>query len=231
MPPRKTRSSAKSNKHSDADAHLNEGSDDVAQRKTGKRKRSAAVKGDVENKNDDDACKPSYSRWLMKSEPESRIENGVDVKFGIEDLKALPNQTGCWDGVRNYQARNFMREMKVGQQAFFYHSNCKEPGIAGLMKIVKEAYVDHTQFDKKDVHYDPSSKADNPKWHMVDVQFERMVKRFIPLAELKKYHLEHRVKGGPLKDMSLFTRARLSVQPLTAEEFEFVLSLENEDPI
>lgn len=135
MPPRKTRSSAKSNKHSDADAHLNEGSDDVAQRKTGKRKRSAAVKGDVENKNDDDACKPSYSRWLMKSEPESRIENGVDVKFGIEDLKALPNQTGCWDGVRNYQARNFMREMKVGQQAFFYHSNCKEPGIAGLMKV------------------------------------------------------------------------------------------------
>ncbi|XP_067307276.1 thymocyte nuclear protein 1 isoform X2 [Pseudorasbora parva] len=232
MPPKKTtRSSAKSNKHTDADAQHNKACDDVAQIKSGKRKRSAAVKDDVEKSKNDDACKASYSHWLMKSEPESRIENGVDVKFGIEDLKALPDQTGCWDGVRNYQARNFMREMKVGQQAFFYHSNCKEPGIAGLMKIVKEGYVDHTQFDKKDVHYDPSSKADNPKWSMVDVQFERMAERFISLAELKKYHLEHKAKGGPLKDMALFTRARLSVQPLTAEEFDFVLSLENEDPI
>uniref|UniRef100_A0A8C2IR03 Thymocyte nuclear protein 1 n=1 Tax=Cyprinus carpio TaxID=7962 RepID=A0A8C2IR03_CYPCA len=209
MPPKKrTRSSAKSTKHTDADAQHSEGSEDVAQLKTGKRNRSAAVKSDVEKNKDDDACKSSYSHWLMKSEPESRIENGVDVK-----------------------ARNFMRDMKVGQQAFFYHSNCKEPGIAGLMKIVKEAYVDHTQFDKKDVHYDPSSKADNPKWSMVDVQFERMTERFIPLAELKKYHLQHKAKGGPLKDMALFTRARLSVQPLTAEEFYFVLSLENEDPI
>ncbi|XP_051717572.1 thymocyte nuclear protein 1 [Ctenopharyngodon idella] len=232
MPPKKTtRSSAKSNKHTDADAQHNKESDDVAQLKTGKRKRSAALKNDVEKNKNDDTCKASYSHWLMKSEPESRIENGVDVKFGIEDLKALPNQTGCWDGVRNYQARNFMRDMKVGQQAFFYHSNCKEPGIAGLMKIVKESYVDHTQFDKKDAHYDPSSKADNPKWSMVDVQFERMAKRFISLAELKKYHLQHKAKGGPLKDMALFTRARLSVQPLTAEEFDFVLSLENEDPI
>ncbi|XP_073673300.1 thymocyte nuclear protein 1 [Garra rufa] len=232
MPPKKTtRSSAKSTKHTDADAQQCEGSDDVAQRKTGKRKRSAGVKSDVEKNKDDDAGKAFYSHWLMKSEPESRIENGVDVKFGIEDLKALPNQTGCWDGVRNYQARNFMRDMKEGQEAFFYHSNCKEPGIAGLMKIVKEAYVDHTQFDKKDVHYDASSKADNPKWSMVDVQFERMTKRFIPLTELKKYHLQHKAKGGPLKDMALFTRARLSVQPLTTEEYDFVLSLENEDPI
>ncbi|XP_026081996.1 thymocyte nuclear protein 1 [Carassius auratus] len=232
MPPKKrTRISAKSTKQSAADAQHCEGSDDDVQLKTGKRNRAAAVKRDVEKNKNDDACKSSYSHWLMKSEPESRIENGVDVKFGIEDLKALPSQTGCWDGVRNYQARNFMRDMKEGQQAFFYHSNCKEPGIAGLMKIVKEAYVDHTQFDKKDVHYDPSSKADNPKWSMVDVQFERMTKRFIPLAELKKYHLQHKAKGGALKDMALFTRARLSVQPLTAEEFDFVLSLENEDPI
>ncbi|XP_062872931.1 thymocyte nuclear protein 1 [Trichomycterus rosablanca] len=172
-----------------------------------------------------------FTHWLMKSEPESRIQKGVDVKFGIEDLKALPKQTGCWDGVRNYQARNFMRDMKVGQQAFFYHSNCKEPGIAGIIKIVKEAYVDHTQFDKNDVHYDPSSKPENPKWSMVDVQFERMTKRFIPLAELKKYHLKHKSSDGPLRNMALFTRARLSVQPLTAEEFDFVLSLEDADPI
>ncbi|KAI7800794.1 thymocyte nuclear protein 1 [Triplophysa rosa] len=232
MPPKKiTRSSAKSNKHTedvDAQQNVNEESGDS---RTGKRKRSAAVKLDVKKNKSDQTSKASYSYWLMKSEPESRIENGVDVKFGIEDLKALPNQTGCWDGVRNYQARNFMRDMKVGQQAFFYHSNCKEPGIAGLMKIVKESYVDHTQFDKKDPHYDPSSKPDNPKWSMVDVQFERMTQRFIPLSELKNYHLQHKVKGGPLKDLALFTRARLSVQPLTAAEFDFVLSLENADPV
>ncbi|XP_030394270.1 thymocyte nuclear protein 1 isoform X2 [Gopherus evgoodei] len=147
--------------------------------------------------------KQAYSHWLMKSEPESRFEKGVDVK-----------------------ARNFMRDMKVGQEAFFYHSNCKEPGIAGIIKIVKEAYPDHTQFDKKDPHYDSSSTKENPKWSMVDVQFERMTKRFIPLSELKAQHQAHRASGGPLKDMTLFTRQRLSVQPLTDEEFEFVLSLE-----
>uniref|UniRef100_A0A8C8VR79 Thymocyte nuclear protein 1 n=1 Tax=Pelusios castaneus TaxID=367368 RepID=A0A8C8VR79_9SAUR len=161
--------------------------------------------------------KQAFSHWLMKSEPESRFEKGVDVKFGIEDLKAQPNQTACWDGVRNYQARNFMRDMQVGQEAFFYHSNCKEPGIAGIIKIVKEAYPDHTQFDKKDPHYDSSSTKENPKWSMVDVQFVRMTKRFIPLSELKTHHQAHRGSGGPLKDMALFTRQRLSVQPLREE--------------
>ncbi|XP_029922977.1 thymocyte nuclear protein 1 [Myripristis murdjan] len=194
----------------------------------GKRKAPASDQG--RTKGEGSRSRPQYDHWLMKSEPESRFENGIDVKFGIEDLKALPNQTGCWDGVRNYQARNFMREMKEGQSAFFYHSNCKEPGIAGIMKITKEAYVDHTQFDKKDVHFDPSSKPDNPKWSMVDVQYQRMMKRFIPLSELKKYHLQHKAKGGPLKDMALFTRARLSVQPLTSEEYDFILSLENKGP-
>nr|XP_048683139.1 thymocyte nuclear protein 1 isoform X2 [Caretta caretta] len=139
--------------------------------------------------------KQVYSHWLMKSEPESRFEKGADVKFGIEDLKAQPNQTACWDGVRNYQ-------------------------------IVKEAYPDHTQFDKKDPHYDSSSTKENPKWSMVDVQFVRMTKRFIPLSELKAHYQVHRASGGLLKDMTLFTRQRLSVQPLTDEEFEFVLSLE-----
>ncbi|KAM9220706.1 thymocyte nuclear protein 1 isoform 2-T2 [Dugong dugon] len=169
------------------------------------------------------------SHWLMKSEPESRLEKGVDVKFGIEDLKAQPNQTACWDGVRNYQARNFLRAMKLEEEAFFYHSNCKEPGITGLMKIVKEAYPDHTQFEKKSPHYDPSSKKDNPKWSMVDVQFVRMMKRFIPLAELKTHHKAHKAIGGPLKDMALFTCQRLSVQPLTQEEFNFILSLEEKE--
>ncbi|XP_004375818.1 thymocyte nuclear protein 1-like [Trichechus manatus latirostris] len=106
------------------------------------------------------------SHWLMKSEPESQLEKGVDVKFGTEDLKAQPNQTACWDTVHSYQARNFLRAMKLEEEAFFYHSNCKEPGITGLMKIVKEAYPDHTQFEKNNPHYDPSSKKDNPKWSM-----------------------------------------------------------------
>uniref|UniRef100_A0A8C9M1F0 Thymocyte nuclear protein 1 n=1 Tax=Panthera tigris altaica TaxID=74533 RepID=A0A8C9M1F0_PANTA len=155
------------------------------------------------------------SYWLMKSEAESRLEKGVDVKFSIEDLKAQPKQTACWDGVRNYQARNFLRAMKLEQEAFFYHSNCKEPGIAGLVKIVKEAYPDHTQFEKNNPHYDPSSKEDNPKWSMVDVQFVRMMKRFITLAELKTHHQAHKATGGPLKNMALFSRQRLSIQPLT----------------
>ncbi|XP_047449321.1 thymocyte nuclear protein 1 [Mugil cephalus] len=194
-------------------------------------KRKAAASAGKDKRSSEAPAPPQFCRWLMKSEPESRFENGIDVKFGIEDLKALPEQTGCWDGVRNYQARNFMRQMKEGQLAFFYHSNCKNPGIAGVMKIVKESYVDHTQFDKKDVHYDASSKPHNPKWSMVDVKYQRMMKRYLPLSELKKYHLQHRAKGGPLKDMALFTRARLSVQPLTTEEFDFILSLEDKQPL
>ena len=101
---------------------------------------------------------PEFTHWLMKSEPESRFENGVDMKFGIDDLRAEPDSTACWDGVRNYSARNNMKAMKVGQQAFFYHSNTKPPGIVGIVDIVKEFYVDHTQFDKKDPHYDPKAK-------------------------------------------------------------------------
>ncbi|XP_069410739.1 thymocyte nuclear protein 1 isoform X2 [Ovis canadensis] len=139
------------------------------------------------------------SYWLMKSEPESRLEKGVDVKFSIEDLQAQPRQTTCWDGVRNYQ-------------------------------IVKEAYPDHTQFEKNNPHYDSSSKEDNPKWSMVDVQFVRMMKRFIPLAELRAHHQAHKASGGPLKNMALFTHQRLSVQRLTREEFDFILSLEEKEP-
>nr|ACQ58809.1 Thymocyte nuclear protein 1 [Anoplopoma fimbria] len=206
----------------------NTGKEDDGETVGGKRKAAAPVEFGKKQVNSE---APRYSHWLMKSEPESRFESGIDGKFGIEDLKALPDQTDCWDGVRNYQARNFMRQMKDGQLAFFYHSDCKEPGIAGIMKIVKEAYVDHTQFDKKDIHFDANSEPDNPKWSMVDVQYQRMLKRFFPLSELKKYHLQHRAKGGPLKDMALFTSARLSVQPLTPEEFDFILSLEDKEPL
>ena len=92
-----------------------------------------------ETKSDD----TEYTHWLMKSEPESRFEKGIDMKFGIDDLIACPDSTSCWDGVRNYSARNFMRAMKVGQQAFFYHSNTKPPGIIGVVDIVKESYVSY----------------------------------------------------------------------------------------
>lgn len=194
-----------------------------------KRKRQAEEstnQGAKATKNQEDE---SYTHWLMKSEPESRFENGVDVKFGLEDLKKEPDQTACWDGVRNYSARNFMKAMKVGQKAFFYHSNCKPPGVAGLVEIVKESYVDHTQFDKKDPHYDPKSSKDNPKWFMVDVKYVRDMKRYIPLHELKELHLEHKSSGGPLANLALFTKARLSVQPLTKTEFDFILNLEKKE--
>ncbi|XP_028413682.1 thymocyte nuclear protein 1-like [Dendronephthya gigantea] len=171
-----------------------------------------------------------FTKWLMKSEPESRIQNGVDVKFGIEDLKQSTDQTTHWDGVRNYQARNFMRDqMRIGELAFFYHSNCKEPGIAGIMEVVKESYVDHTQFDKADPHYDPKASKDKPKWFMVDVKYVRMMKRFISLKELRKIHMEHKEDGGPLKSLSLFTQSRLSVAPLTEEEYEYIKSLEDKE--
>ncbi|KAH3887518.1 thymocyte nuclear protein 1-like [Dreissena polymorpha] len=171
-----------------------------------------------------------YRHWLMKSEPESRYENGVDVRFGIEDLKSCPDQTACWDGVRNYQARNFMRDkMRKGDEVFFYHSNTKKPGICGICEVVRESYVDHTQFDSKDPHYDRTAKRDNPRWYMVDVKFKRMTRRFVSLAELKVLHAEHKQSGGPLKNLSLFTRARLSVQPISQEEWDYILTLESQE--
>jgi len=92
---------------------------------------------------------PRPTCWLIKSEPESRIERGVDVKFSLDDLRREPQSTACWDGVRNYQARNNMRAMLAGQRVFFYHSNCKEPAIVGLVEVVKEAYPDHTQVPRQ----------------------------------------------------------------------------------
>jgi len=140
----------------------------------------------------------SPSKWLIKSEPEARLENGVDVSFSFEALRKEPASTACWDGVRNYSARNHMRAMKAGQQSFFYHSNTKVPGIIGIVEVVKEAYVDHTQFDKKDPHYDPKSSKENPKWSMVDVKYVRPLKRYIPLQELKNYHLQHKASKGSI---------------------------------
>ncbi|MFV1997562.1 MAG: EVE domain-containing protein, partial [Acidiferrobacterales bacterium] len=100
--------------------------------------------------------------WLMKSEP---------GEFSINDLESMPDQTEHWDGVRNYQARNFMRDdMKIGDQVFFYHSNCDDVGIVGIAEVVKEGYPDFTAWDKNDSHYDPKTDPDNPRWIMVDIK-------------------------------------------------------------
>lgn len=151
--------------------------------------------------------------WLIKSEPET---------FSIDDLKAAPGRRTCWDGVRNYQARNFMRdEMKRGDLIFFYHSNCPEPGIAGIAKVVKEGYPDHTAFDPNDDHFDPKSDPEQPIWYMVDVQLQRKLKRLIPLAELRKY------SDAALRDFALLRRGnRLSVLPVSVEHWHFILGIE-----
>jgi predicted RNA-binding protein with PUA-like domain len=153
------------------------------------------------------------SYWLMKSEPDT---------FSIDDLKASPKKTTHWDGVRNFQARNFMRDgMERADLAFFYHSSCAEPGIAGIVKIVKTGYPDHTAFDKKDKHFDPQSDPAKPRWYMVDVQFQRKLKRTITLAELKKY------SNGALDSLALLKRGnRLSITPVSAAHWDFILQLE-----
>ncbi len=149
--------------------------------------------------------------WLMKSEP--------DV-FGIDDLQQRPQQTEHWDGVRNYQARNMMRDdMKIGDQVFFYHSNCELPGIVGIAEVVKESYPDFTAFDPDDKHFDPKSHPDKPTWFMVDVKFVRKLKRTISLQELKL--------KPELTDLALVRRGnRLSINPVTQQQWAFILSLE-----
>ncbi len=143
----------------------------------------------------------------MKSEPSV---------FSIDDLKTC--KVTCWDGVRNYQARNFMRdEMKIGDGVLFYHSNTQPSGIAGLAKVVKESYPDYTAFDPKDVHYDPKSDPGKPTWYMVDVKFVRTCKSIIPLDRFKAI--------PTLKNMALFKYGRLSVQPVTPQEWKIILSL------
>ena len=150
--------------------------------------------------------------WLMKSEPSV---------YSIDDLKSQKRKTDHWDGVRNYQARNMMRDqMKVGDQAFFYHSNCKVPGIVGLMEIVRAGYPDHTAFDAASKYFDAKSDPDNPRWFMVDVKYMRHTKRLISLSELKAH--------AQLENMPLVRRGnRLSVMPVSKAEWKFILSLED----
>lgn len=152
---------------------------------------------------------PNY--WLMKSEPNV---------FSIDDLKNAPRKTEPWDGIRNYQARNFMRDdMKKGDVVLFYHSNCAEPGIVGLAEIAsKAAYPDPTQFDKKSKYHDPKSDPENPRWLLVDVKYRRKLKKPVTLKAIK----EHKV----LKDMKVAQRGmRLSIQPVEKKHAEIVLKL------
>jgi predicted RNA-binding protein with PUA-like domain len=153
------------------------------------------------------------NHWLLKSEPDA---------FSIDALAKAPKQTAAWDGVRNYQARNMLRDsMKKGDEAFFYHSSCDIPGIAGIISVVKEGYPDATAFDPKHHHYDAGSNKDSPRWFVVDVKLIRKFERIITLDELR----EHAAK--PLKDFVLLRRGnRLSVMPVTKKEWDFVLTLE-----
>ena len=138
--------------------------------------------------------------WLMKTEPST---------FGLEHLAAAPRRTTAWDGVRNYQARNLLRQMRKGDQAFLYHSSTEVPGIVAIMQIVKEAYPDPTAFERKHHHYDPDSDPKNPRWFMVDVQLKRRLARTITLEELRTH--EHK----ELQGMLLLRRGnRLSVTPV-----------------
>lgn len=150
--------------------------------------------------------------WLMKSEPS---------EFSIDDLQQRPQQTEPWDGVRNYQARNFMRDaMRVGDQAFFYHSNCKTPGIVGIMEIVREGYPDHTAFDPDSNHFDPKSSPEKPRWMMVEVKYVRHTERVISLAQLKEH--------DELAGMQLLKKGnRLSVMPVSEHEWFYILGLED----
>jgi predicted RNA-binding protein with PUA-like domain len=144
--------------------------------------------------------------WLMKSEPS---------EFSVDDLAAAPGKTTAWFGVRNYQARNFMRDqMRVGDKAFFYHSNCEEPGIAGIAEVCKLAYPDATQYDRKSKYYDPKATSQNPRWFNVDV---RLIRK-IHLVSIKKLR-SHR----ELANMRVLQKGnRLSITPVDPREWEFI---------
>ena len=151
----------------------------------------------------------------MKTEP------GV---FSIDDLQKAPKQATGWDGVRNYQVRNMLRDdMKPGDQAFIYHSSCDEPGIAGIAEIISTGYPDPTQFDRKHDHYDPKSSADAPRWYMVDVKFVRKCKRVITLEALRK--LENKALAGML---ILRAGNRLSITPVDAAHWKAIIAIDKQ---
>lgn len=147
--------------------------------------------------------------WLMKSEP---------AVFSFDDLKAKPNATDHWEGVRNYQARNYMREMKKADLVLFYHSNCKVPGIVGIAEVVREAYPDPTAWDGASRYYDPKSTPQSPRWFMVDVRWKKQFRNAVSLTQLREV--------PELRGMKVLRKGqRLSVMPVTQQEFEKILEL------
>jgi predicted RNA-binding protein with PUA-like domain len=150
--------------------------------------------------------------WLLKSEPDT---------FSIDDLAASPRATTSWDGVRNYQARNMLRDgMKRGDLGFFYHSSCKIPGIVGIVKVVRAGYPDTSAFDKRSPYFDAGSSPEEPRWYSVDVRLERRIEPLITLDELRGH------ADDALQDMVLLRRGnRLSVTPVTSDEWKFILGL------
>ncbi|TWU22174.1 EVE domain protein [Novipirellula galeiformis] len=148
--------------------------------------------------------------WLMKSEP---------TTFSIDDLANQPDQTTCWEGVRNYQARNLLRdEIQVGDRVLFYHSACKVPAVMGTAVVSRSGYADHFQFDPKSNYYDAKSDPENPRWYMVDITLESEFERPVTLAELRE-------RAG-LKGMVLLQKgSRLSVQPVKKKEFDTIVKL------
>ena len=150
--------------------------------------------------------------WLMKTDP----------AFEVDDLAKKPKKTAMWDGVRNYQVRNMLRDdFKKGDLAFIYHSSTEETGIAGIMQVVRTAYPDPTQFEKKNDHYDPQARRDDPRWFVVDVQLKKRFKRVITLDELRKHETRE------LDGMLLLKRGnRLSITPVSEAHWQFILALE-----
>ena len=151
--------------------------------------------------------------WLMKTEPET---------FDVAALAAAPRKTSCWDGVRNYQVRNLLRDdMRVGDLAFMYYSSCDVPGIAAVMEISRAGYPDHTAFEKRHAHFDAGSDANNPRWYMVDVRLQRRLKRVITLEELRAHATSN------LSELLILRRGnRLSIVPVSSANWKFILSLE-----
>lgn len=147
--------------------------------------------------------------WLLKSEP---------TTFSIHDLARSPRRTTCWEGVRNYRARNYLRAMNLGDEAFFYHSNADPPAIMGIVEIVRTAYPDHFAFDPASRYYDPRSTPDRPRWWMVDVRLVRIFHAPVPLDRLRG---ERRLEGMEL----LRKGSRLSVQPVREQEWDIIVRL------
>ena len=152
--------------------------------------------------------------WLMKSDPDT---------FGIGDLRKSPRQTTCWDGVRNYQARNLLRdEIRVGDRVLFYHSQEKPPAVVGTAEVVRAGYPDPTQFDRRSKGYDPKSERSDPRWYAVDIRLQREFRRPVSLPEIRDC--------AALKEMVLVRRSRLSVQPVTDGQWKTILNMAARSP-